>query len=269
MKQQPLATETGQPTYLEVLAYLGATRHYGAWKATDELADLCHVEAGKFILDVGCGTGKSSSAFAKKRGCRVVGVDLSPRMIEWARETARREGVLDRVEFKTADAQQLPFEDATFDAVICESVLALVADKARALAEFLRVCKPGGYVGVNETTWLTSPVPAEVEASLDTAGFGSGKIVPLNDWRALLDASGLTDVTMKTYRMSARGNVIDRLQWFGIRGMVRNVIQMRAFAKASPSNRAALNQYFALSRSVPKNLYDFFGYAIFAGRKAG
>lgn len=93
MTSQTLANETAQPTYLEILAYLGMTRHLGAWTATNELSALCHIEKGKYILDVGCGTGKTSSAFAKRRGCHVVGIDLSPRMIEWAKETAQREGV--------------------------------------------------------------------------------------------------------------------------------------------------------------------------------
>jgi arsenite methyltransferase len=267
MATQTLANETAQPTYLEILAYLGATRHYGAWNATNELSALCHIEKGKSILDVGCGTGKTSSAFAKQRGCRVVGVDLSPRMIAWAKETAQREGVLNQVEFRTADAKQLPFDDATFDAVICESVLALVPDKTKALHEFIRVCKPGGYVGMNETTWLTVPVPPEMQAVMETAEFSSQKLVTLDEWRALLNASGLQDIVMKTYRTSARADTIDRIRWFGISGMLRNIANMRAFAKSSPANRAALDRYLSLSRRMPKKFYDYFGYGIFVGRK--
>jgi ubiquinone/menaquinone biosynthesis C-methylase UbiE len=267
LASQSTANETAQPTYLEILAYLGATRHYGAWNATNELSVLCHIEKGKYILDVGCGTGKTSSAFAKRRGCRVVGVDLSPHMIEWARETAQRESVLGQVEFRTADAQQLPFDDATFDAVICESVLAFVPDKAKTLCEFIRVCKPGGYIGMNETTWLTAPVPAEIEASMEAADFSNQKLLTLDEWRALLNASGLKDLVMKTYRTSARADTIDRIRWFGIRGMLRNIANMRAFAKSSPANRAALDRYLSLSRRMPKNFYDYFGYGIYVGIK--
>jgi len=267
MVTQIPANETTQPTYLEILAYLGMTRHLGAWNSTNELATLCHIEKGKYILDVGCGIGKTASWFAKRRSCRVVGVDLSPRMIEWAKETARREGVLGQVEFKTADARQLPFGDATFDAVLCESVLGFVPDKGNALREFIRVCKPGGYVGMNETAWLTAPVPREITESLETAGFSGAKLITLDEWREILNSSGLKDIVMKTYRTSARGDVIDRLKWFGITGILRNIIHMRAFAAASPANRAALKHYMTLSRQIPKNFYDFYGYGIYVGRK--
>ena len=56
-----------------------------------------------------------------------------------------------------ADAQCLPFADRTFDAVICESVTAFVPGKLRAVAEYARVMRPGGYVGLAEGTWLTPP----------------------------------------------------------------------------------------------------------------
>ena len=191
MTAQILTNETGQPTYLEILAYLGMTRHLGAWNSTKELATLCHIENGKHILEVGCGTGKTASWYAKRRGCRVIGVDLSPRMIEWAKETAQREGVLNQVEFKTADARQLPFDDATFDAVLCESVLGFVPDKANALREFIRVCKPGGYVGMNESTWLAAPVPHEIVETLATAGFSGAQLITLDEWSEILKYIGI------------------------------------------------------------------------------
>ena len=109
-----LANENHQPTYLEILAYLGMTRHLGAWNSTNELATLCHIEKGKYILDVGCGIGKTSSWFAKRRGCRVVGADLSPRMVEWAKETAKREGVLDQVEFRLAKSPRRQVRKSAF-----------------------------------------------------------------------------------------------------------------------------------------------------------
>jgi arsenite methyltransferase len=267
MATQALADEIAQPTYLELLANLGMTRHLGAWNSTKELATLCHIEKGKYIIDVGCGTGKTSSWYAKRRGCRVVGIDLSPRMVEWAKETAKREGVLDQVEFRIADARRLPFDEATFDAVLCESVLGFVPDKAKALREFIRVCKPGGYVGINESTWLTAPVPSEIAEALETAGFSGAKLITLDEWREILNASGLKDIAMKTYPATARGDVIDRFRWFGITGILRNIVHMRTFAAASPANSAALKHFMTLSRRIPKNFWDFYGYGIYVGRK--
>ncbi len=267
MTAQVLADQPAQPTYLETLAYLGMTRHLGAWNATNELASLCHIGKGSYVLDIGCGIGKTACAFARRWGARVAGVDLSPRMVEWAKETARRQGVADRVEFKTADARQLPFEDATFDAVICESVLAFVPDKANALREFRRVCKPGGYVGMNETTWLTAPVPPEIVASLEAARLSGAKLMTLDEWRALLDGSELKGVVMKTYRTSARGDVLDRVRWFGITGVLRNILHILAFAASSAGNRAILKHYLTLQRHMPRDFYEYYGYGIYVGQK--
>ena len=89
-------------------------------------------------------------------------MDIRPAMVERSRERARREGLEGRVSFVVADAQALPFEDGPFDAVITESVTAFPADKQKAVREYARVARPGGYVGLNESTWLRpSPPPAE------------------------------------------------------------------------------------------------------------
>jgi ubiquinone/menaquinone biosynthesis C-methylase UbiE len=94
-------------------------------------------------------------ARAERIGCQVVGIDLSPRMVVWAKQRAKSEHVTNRVEFRVADAQKLPFEDARFDAVIPESVLSFVPGKSKALREFIRVTKSGGYVALNESCWLS------------------------------------------------------------------------------------------------------------------
>ncbi|MDI6888137.1 MAG: class I SAM-dependent methyltransferase [Methanocellales archaeon] len=82
----------------------------GGLKATRELIELCHINKGKYVLDVGCGVGKTPCYVAKMYGCRVVGVDISERMVDRAKERAKREGVENRVEFRVADAQNLPFD---------------------------------------------------------------------------------------------------------------------------------------------------------------
>lgn len=259
--------ETTHPSYLEILASLGMTRHLGAWNATKELARLCHIGKGKYILDVGCGIGKTACWFARRRGCRVVGVDVSPRMIEWAKQTARAEGVRDQTDFKAADACQLPFDHETFDAVTCESVLGFVPDKANTLRELIRVCKTGGYVGMNESTWLAEAVPPEIIGALEMGGFVGAKLNTVDEWRAILNASGLQDIVIKTYPTSANDDLMDRLKWFGFKGILRNILRMRAFAAASAANRAALTHFITLSRRIPSKFWDFYGYGSYVGRK--
>ena len=87
-----------ESVYFELQAMFGATKHAGGLRATRELIELCHVDKGKYVLDVGCGVGMTPCYLAERHGCRVVGVDLRESMIERARERAGREGVEDRVE---------------------------------------------------------------------------------------------------------------------------------------------------------------------------
>jgi arsenite methyltransferase len=153
-----------QPTFFDFAAEVGLTKHIGGVQATEALIELCHVDQGKYVLDVGSGVGVTPCFIAKRYGCRVVGVDIAERMVARSRERADRERVADRVEFRVADAQDLPFENDLFDAVITESVTAFPEDKQKAVTEYVRVTKPGGYVGLNESVWLKVPPPPELIA---------------------------------------------------------------------------------------------------------
>ena len=113
--------------YLDMQAYVGITKHIGGRAATDRLLADCHAENASDVLVVGCGIGVSAAYIAKKYGCRVVGVDISDKMIEWARKRAKRERVESKIELRTADIQDLPFETNRFDAVIVESVVGVCA----------------------------------------------------------------------------------------------------------------------------------------------
>ena len=83
-------------------------------------------------------------------------------MIAWSRLRAREERVEDKVEFQVASVLNLPFDKNQFDVVFCESVIAFVEDKHRAIQECVRVTKPGGYVGLNESFWVEAPSPEDV-----------------------------------------------------------------------------------------------------------
>ena len=80
-----MTTITGAQTgvkYLDMQAYVGITKHNGGRAATDELLSFCHIENAREVLNVGYGIGISSAYIARKHGCRVVGVDISEKMIE-------------------------------------------------------------------------------------------------------------------------------------------------------------------------------------------
>ena len=106
---------------------------------------------GKRCLDVGCGGGLLAEEFAKL-GCRVTGVDLSEGSLETARAHAQQESL--DIEYTAAPAEDLPFEERSFDFVYCCDVLEHVGSVERAVAEASRVLKAGGpylYDTINRT----------------------------------------------------------------------------------------------------------------------
>ena len=122
-------TAGGENTYFALQASWGMTKHMGGLKATEKLVELCHISRDSYVLVVGSGVGLTPCYLARKHGCRVVGIDLSQKMVERAVARARKEGVADKAEFRVADAQHLPFAEDTFDGVICESVNAFVENR--------------------------------------------------------------------------------------------------------------------------------------------
>ena len=177
--------------FFDFAAEVGLTKHIGGIEATDALIDLCRITKDKYVLDVGCGVGVTPVYIAKKVGCRVLGVDIKAKMVERSEERAQREGVADLTEFKIADAQDLPFEDNLFDAVITESVVVLTEDKHKAVSEFARVAKPDGYVGLNETAWIKYPPPPQVAAwASQEVGATIEPLTP-EGWSELLEKAGL------------------------------------------------------------------------------
>jgi SAM-dependent methyltransferase len=129
----------------ELVEYLGnAARHVAAMRNAD-YARL-QLEPGQAVLDVGCGNGDVCIELASRLGPagRVCGVDVSEAMVVAARAAAERAGR--RVDLQVASAYSLPFDDASFDAVRAERVFQHLDDPARALAEMVRVTRPGGRV---------------------------------------------------------------------------------------------------------------------------
>ncbi len=255
--EEALASEDA---YFELQAFIGTTKHMGGLKATQELIELCHVTQESYVLDVGCGAGATPAYVARRVGCRVVAVDLRPEMVALAEERISREGVADRVELKVADARDLPFEDALFDTVIAESVTSFVRDKATAIAEFARVTKPGGYVGLNEETWLKAPPPQEiVEYAARTWGHASPETV--EGWKALLESAGVSDVAATTHRVKA-GREASQVNRYHLRDMLRMVSRtLRLYL--SP----AFRKYMRERGKMPRQLWHYMGYGTYVGRK--
>jgi ubiquinone/menaquinone biosynthesis C-methylase UbiE len=161
------------------------------------LLPFVNVPSSPAILDVGCGTGINLLEAARVLGpCRkLVGVDLSPGMLDVARKKAAASGIA--ATFTVGDAEALEQPDATFDLVLCNSVYHWFPDRGRAIQEMARVLRPGGqlllatlaapgyeeWIGVVNSVWARlfgracpafpeMPTPGEVTAQLRASGMG-------------------------------------------------------------------------------------------------
>lgn len=249
--------------YFDLQADFGLTKHMGGLRATKELIELCHIGKDSHVLEVGCGVGITTSYIAQKIGSRVVGVDVSEGMIKRAKERARRFGVEDRVEFRVADAQSLPFEDNLFEAVVSESVLAFVGDKKKAISEYKRVTKPGGYVGLNEAIWLKTPPKELVEY---ISRIAKAEFPTSDEWKELLESAGLKDLVAKTYKINMLNEMAEQTRRLDLREYLQAWYRFLLGCIKNPLYRKfAKNALFA-PRSILQFL-KYVGYGIYVGRK--
>ena len=255
-----------QPTFFDFAAEVGLTKHIGAVEATEALIELCHIGQSKYVLDVGCGVGVTPCFIAKKYGCRVAGVDISEGMVEKSKERAKREKVAGQVEFRVADAQDLPFENAVFDAVITESVTSFPENKQRAVNEYVRVTKPGGYVGLNESVWLKVPPPPEVVAWASQDLGATVQPLTSDAWVELLEDAGLREITVRTYEIDTQDEAKGLLRRYGWGGMLRVWGRMLRLYARSPAYRTFVKGVREAG-VTPENLEDYFGYGLFVGQK--
>jgi len=247
-------------SYLDFQAQVGITKHNGGPEATAALLSRCRIDQAQEVLYVGSGIGAGPAWIAKRFRTRVVGVDISPKMIEWSWQRAREEGILPKVDFKVADILDLPFEPGRFDAVIVESVVAFVEDKARAIRECVRVTKPGGWVGLNETVWLDIPPSPEL---LEKAAVLGTKILTAAEWAVLWDQSGLQDRSIDAHAIDNRQEIKGRMQWVGARWAMRAFGRLFYLYLTNPAMRKSIKESF----DAPLEVLKLMGYALFTGRK--
>jgi ubiquinone/menaquinone biosynthesis C-methylase UbiE len=154
---------TAKPTAAEVPDLKSIKdRQRGAWSSGDyavvgttlqivgeELCEALDIRAGQRVLDVAAGNGNASLA-AARRWCEVTASDYVPALLERARERAVAERLA--MQFREADAEGLPFPDASFDVVLSTFGVMFTPDQDRAAAEMTRVCRHGGKIGMANWT---------------------------------------------------------------------------------------------------------------------
>jgi ubiquinone/menaquinone biosynthesis C-methylase UbiE len=162
--------------------------HPGGFKATiDQLKRYLPTSSGS-ILEIGCGTGRTSCYIAGK-GYQVIATDINPDILNKARKRATEMGL--HIDFLLADAHALPFPEETFEIILIESVTNFTQAK-HSLSEYFRVLKPGGILYDREM-FVRYSVPSKTLSELQTF-FQMPSIMRKDEWSNLLTACGFNQI---------------------------------------------------------------------------
>jgi SAM-dependent methyltransferase len=203
----------------------------------DALADAVGIQPRDDVLDVGCGTGRSTRDAARLAvDGSVLGVDLSRRMLDRARARARAEG-LTNVRFEHADAQVHPFERDAFGVVVSNFGAMFFADPVAAFANLAGAMRPGGRLGLlawrqlSDNEWLTAIRGAlSAGRKLPTPPIGVPGPFGLADetqTRTILEAAGLVDILIERIDAPLRfgDDAEDAFAFLSALGIARGLLQ--------------------------------------------
>lgn len=157
---------------------------------------LASLQPGQIVLDLGSGAGLDCFFAAKKVGetGKVIGLDMTPEMIERARGSAQRMDI-QNVEFRQGYIEEMPVESDSVDVIISNCVINLSPDKAKVFSEAFRVLKPGGKLAVSDIV-TDGPLPDSIKQSLSAwAGCVAGA-VDAKDYIALMQSVGFTNISI-------------------------------------------------------------------------
>jgi len=247
--------------YFEVQSEMGTTKHLGGRAATDEILKLCRIMPGMRVLEVGCGVGVDSRYIARKYGVLLTAVDISRKMVEKAQ--SRSIGI-PNLEYSVADAQTLPFNANTFDIVFCQSVIAFVPDKQKAINEFRRVLKTGGFIALNEAIWKKDPPKRLLHYFSITVG--DAIFLKKEGYLELLRKAGFRQVTARTHDVKMLTEIRENLRRFDLKDYLHAwYILIRGIFR-DPKFRTFAWEALKMAGSA-KDIFKYWHYGFFMGKK--
>ncbi len=173
------------------------------------------LQPGETVLDLGSGGGLDCFLAAKRVGThgRVIGVDMTPEMLERARAAAARLGHTN-VEFRQGFLESLPVENDSINVVISNCVINLSPDKPQVFREVFRVLKPGGRVAVSDIV-TAGPLPEELQKNMEAWGACVAGALDVSEYTTGLTEAGFTDV-----KVQPKGDASELIEAAGLKGKV-------------------------------------------------
>jgi SAM-dependent methyltransferase len=184
---------------------------------------IAELRPGDRVLDLGSGGGIDSFLAARRVGPtgRVIGVDMTPEMLQRARDAAARMG-LDNVEFRLGEIEHLPVAENEIDVILSNCVINLSPDKARVFREAYRVLKPGGRLAVSDIV-ATAPIPAALRSEVEALSGCVSGAAPVDTLQTMLEEAGFTDVQVSV-RPESREFIKDWLPGKGAEHCVASAV---------------------------------------------
>lgn len=155
---------------------------------------IASLKDGDVVLDLGSGAGFDVFLAAKKVGetGRVIGVDMTPEMLERARANAKKGG-FDNVEFRSGEIEKLPVEDSVIDVIISNCVINLSPDKETVFKEAFRVLKSGGRLMVSDLV-LAKDLPKQIKESVEAYVGCLAGAIKKDDYLGFIKQAGFEDI---------------------------------------------------------------------------
>jgi len=178
-------------------ALLGDSFHPGGLELTARLGELLELKPGDELLDVAAGIGDSAIFLAQRFGCRVTGIDFGAGNVAEARARAEAAGVANLVQFEQGDAERVDYPDAGFDSVVCECAFCTFPDKRAAAAEFGRILRPGGRLGLSDLT-RSRALPPELNGLLAWIAC-IGDAQPVGEYISHLEVAGFETLVVESH----------------------------------------------------------------------
>ena len=239
-----------QPAPIDLKAL--KAKQQGAWSSGDyavvgttlqivgeELCEALDVRSGQQVLDVAAGNGNVSLA-AARRWCEVIATDYVPALLERARERAVAERL--DLQIREADAEALPFADASFDVVVSSFGVMFTADHARAASELVRVCRQGGKIGL--ANWTPEGFVGQLFKTIGKhvpppAGAKSPALWGTRDW--LSEHFEKHAASIKTVQRDYVFRYRSPQHWLEVFGTYYGPV-LKAFGALQPEGRVALER---------------------------
>ncbi|SEC48326.1 class I SAM-dependent methyltransferase [Paenibacillus sp. GP183] len=181
-------------SYLKMLSQFGVgNAHPGGFSATLEQLQHFHISKECKILEVGCGTGRTS-CFLSSKGYDITAMDIQAPMLVKAKKRAETQKL--NINFVEGDVCSLPFESDRFDVILAESVTNF-ADADKALSEYYRVLKPGGTLYDREII-AAKPIPSQMKTPLFDF-FGFKQLASLDEWTEIFNNAKFNTVSSWGY----------------------------------------------------------------------